>query len=77
MKMKIDVFAHILPEKYLAIYSQKNKAVLDQVEVKNRAVIDLDTRLRLMDRYPDVLQVLPSPHWRNLSSRPMPSNWLK
>jgi predicted TIM-barrel fold metal-dependent hydrolase len=56
--MKIDVFAHILPEKYLANYSQKNKAVLDQVEVKNRAVIDLNTRLRLMDRYPDVLQVL-------------------
>ena len=56
--MKIDVFAHILPEKYLANYSQKNKAVLDQVEVKNRAVINLDTRLRLMDRYPDVLQVL-------------------
>lgn len=56
--MKIDVFAHILPEKYLAAYSQKNKAVLEQGEAKNRAVIDLDVRLRLMDRYPDVLQVL-------------------
>ncbi|MFC1986489.1 amidohydrolase family protein [Chloroflexota bacterium] len=56
--MKIDVFAHILPEKYLEAYSQKNKAVLEAGEVKTRAVIDLDVRLRLMDRYPDVLQVL-------------------
>ncbi len=56
--MKIDVFAHILPEKYLTAYSQKNKAVLEQVEARNRAVTDLETRLRLMDRYPDVLQVL-------------------
>jgi hypothetical protein len=44
--MKIDIFAHILPEKYLKLYSQKNIAVMDQVEVKNRAVINLETRLR-------------------------------
>jgi predicted TIM-barrel fold metal-dependent hydrolase len=56
--MKIDVFAHILPEKYIATYSQKNKAVLDSVEIKSRAATDLDVRLRLMDRYPEVLQVL-------------------
>ena len=56
--MKIDVFAHILPKKYLEAYGKKNKAVLDQVEVANRAVIDLEVRLRLMDRYPDVIQVL-------------------
>jgi uncharacterized protein len=31
---------------------------MDQIEVKNRGVIDLETRLRAMDRYPDVLQVL-------------------
>jgi len=56
--MKIDVFAHILPEKYLKTYAQKNKAVLEWIEAKNLAVTDIDTRLRLMDRYPDVLQVL-------------------
>ncbi|MFC1932947.1 amidohydrolase family protein [Chloroflexota bacterium] len=56
--MKIDVFAHILPKKYLETYGQKNKSVLDSYEARNRAVSDLDVRLRLMDRYPDVLQVL-------------------
>lgn len=56
--MKIDIFAHILPEKYLATYIQKNKAILESVEVKSPAVTDINVRLRLMDRYPDVLQVL-------------------
>lgn len=56
--MKIDVFAHILPEKYLKTYSQKSKAVLETFEARNRAVTELDVRFRLMDRHPDVLQVL-------------------
>ena len=56
--MKIDIFAHILPEKYLKTYSQKNKAVLDWTEAKNPAVTDINMRLHWMDRYPDVLQVL-------------------
>jgi predicted TIM-barrel fold metal-dependent hydrolase len=56
--MKIDIFAHILPPKYLAAYGKLNPAVMEQIEVKNRGVIDLETRLRAMDRYPDVLQVL-------------------
>ncbi|OGO21175.1 MAG: hypothetical protein A2144_04255 [Chloroflexi bacterium RBG_16_50_9] len=56
--MKIDIFAHILPEKYLKAYSQKNKSILDWIEAKNPAVTDINVRLRLMDRFPDVLQVL-------------------
>lgn len=56
--MKIDVFSHILTKKYLETYSQKNKEVLKQIEARSIAVTDLDVRLRLMNRYPDVLQVL-------------------
>ncbi len=56
--MKIDIFAHILTEKYLSTYSTKNPKILDHVETKNRAVTNVGTRLRLMDRYPDVGQVL-------------------
>lgn len=56
--MKIDIFAHILPKRYLETYSQKNKAVLQTIEAKNRAIVDLDMRLRHMCRYPDVLHVL-------------------
>jgi len=50
--MKVDVFAHILPEKYLKTYSQKNKAALETFEATNRAVTELDVRFRLMDRHP-------------------------
>ncbi len=56
--MKIDIFAHILPQKYLAAYGKANPAVANEIEARNRAVVDLDIRLRLMDRHPDVLQVL-------------------
>jgi predicted TIM-barrel fold metal-dependent hydrolase len=58
--MKIDIFAHILPEKYWAAVQKKVKLPSDfqRPEPKNRANCDLDFRLRIMDRYPDVVQVL-------------------
>lgn len=56
--MKIDIFAHILPQKYLETYAKKNPAILERVEARSIAVTDLEVRLRLMNRYPDVLQVL-------------------
>jgi uncharacterized protein len=56
--MKIDVFAHILPEKYLTAYGKKNPKVLDNVEARSVAVTDVNMRVKLMDRFPDVLQVL-------------------
>ena len=56
--MKIDVYTHILPRKYLEAYSKKNPKVLDSIEARTRPVTDLEVRLRLMDRYPDVIQVL-------------------
>ncbi len=54
---KIDIFAHILPEKYLELYRKKCPKIANEVELGNRAVINLETRLRLMNRYPDVLEV--------------------
>jgi len=56
--MKIDVFSHIMPEKYLSIYRKKVPAIENEIEVYTRAVVDLQMRLSLMDRYPDVLQML-------------------
>jgi predicted TIM-barrel fold metal-dependent hydrolase len=56
--MKIDIFSHILPAKYLELYSRKNPAVLKTTEARNRAIVDLDMRLRLMERFPDVLEIL-------------------
>jgi aminocarboxymuconate-semialdehyde decarboxylase len=57
-KKKIDVFCHICPERYLAAYAKKNKIVLDQVEARSKATTDIDYRMKVMDRFPDVLQLL-------------------
>jgi len=56
--MKIDVFTHIMPPKYLSMYRKKAPAIERQIEVVTPPVVDLDIRLRLMNRYPDVLQIL-------------------
>jgi predicted TIM-barrel fold metal-dependent hydrolase len=56
--MKVDAFAHILPEKYLSIYKNKAPGIERQIEVRTPPVVDLDIRFRLMDRYPDVLQMI-------------------
>lgn len=56
--IKIDIFSHILPEKYLNALMKKIDSNSEFRETHNRANCNLDIRLRLMDRYPDVLQVL-------------------
>ena len=59
--MKIDVFAHILPKKYREGVEKKFIAPPSErstVESNNKAIVDLDVRFRVMDRYPGVLQVV-------------------
>jgi predicted TIM-barrel fold metal-dependent hydrolase len=56
--MKIDIFSHILTEKFLSIYRKKAPAIENQIEVLTPPVVDLPIRFRLMNRYPDVLQML-------------------
>jgi predicted TIM-barrel fold metal-dependent hydrolase len=56
--MKIDIYAHILTEKYLAAFGKIHPQFLDSMEVKSRACTDINMRLRLMERYPGVLQIL-------------------
>jgi predicted TIM-barrel fold metal-dependent hydrolase len=56
--MKIDIYAHILTEKYLQAYAKNAPQILEHVEAKSKAVTDINMRLRLMDRYPDVSQIL-------------------
>lgn len=56
--MKIDMFAHIIPQKYFSAFRQKNNDFQKGMEQRSHAALNLDIRLRLMNRYPDVLQVL-------------------
>src|SRR4030042_5384177 len=56
--MKIDIYSHIMTKKYTELYAKKNKAIEKRIEFRSIAVTDLEVRLRLMNRYPDILQVL-------------------
>jgi predicted TIM-barrel fold metal-dependent hydrolase len=55
--MKIDIFSHILPKKYLDSIRRKAKKGANIAELgswteTNAALSQMDIRLRLMDRYP-------------------------
>ncbi len=61
--MMLDVFTHILPPKYLEARDKKMAAgwMASKAAGYSQAVptlFDLDTRFRIMDKYPDLLQVL-------------------
>jgi uncharacterized protein len=56
--MKIDIYAHILPPDYVAALGKKNPKFLEAKELTTRSVWDLNIRLKLMERYPGILQVL-------------------
>ncbi len=65
--MKIDIFAHVLPKKFTEGVRKKAKKVPDANRMpfwqggKIAAIEEIDIRLRVMDRYPDVVQVLSTP----------------
>ncbi len=54
----IDMAAHILTPNFTKKYAQLVPAIKDRIEMKTPAVADLEIRMRLMSRYPQVLQVL-------------------
>ena len=59
--MKIDVFAHILPKKYFdALQKKTNNSEFKAGPwlVQNLALSKLDIRFKVMDRTPDVFQIL-------------------
>ena len=57
--MKIDVYAHLIPPKFREVMFEKQR---DIKTIKNNpALYDLDARFRIMDKFPDVFQVLSFP----------------
>ena len=57
--MKFDIYTHLIPPKLKDLIFEKQKTI---VELKTcTALHDLDFRFRVMDRHPDVLQVLTVP----------------
>ena len=56
--MYIDMAAHILTPNFAEKYRKLSPAAKDRIEFRTPAVADLEIRMRLMNRYPQVLQVL-------------------
>ena len=58
--MKIDVFPHLLPIKYKEAFLKKLKSGASYTGLSRDyiGISDIDVRFRIMDRYPEVLQVL-------------------
>ncbi len=57
--MKIDICCHLIPPKLKDIMFEKQKTIRELRT--NVCLFDLDERFRLMDRYPDLIQVLSVP----------------
>ncbi|HUL20029.1 MAG TPA: amidohydrolase family protein [Thermodesulfobacteriota bacterium] len=57
--MKIDIYSHLIPPKLKDLMFQKQKTIRELQT--NLSLHDLDTRFRIMDRYPDLVQVLTVP----------------
>ena len=56
--MVIDMAAHILTPNFAKKYAALIPAIRERIEMRTPAVADLEIRMRLMNRYPNVLQVL-------------------
>ena len=59
--MKIDIFSHMIPGKYQKALIKKAKTNTSHLEgwiKQNPALSDIDIRLRRIDRYPGLLEVL-------------------
>jgi predicted TIM-barrel fold metal-dependent hydrolase len=57
--MKIDIYAHFIPPKLKDLIFEKQKTIKELQT--NPGVYDLETRFRIMDKFPDVVQVLTVP----------------
>ena len=58
--MKIDMYCHIIPKKYLdAVKKRVSSGIPQQILIENTPTLtDLSVRFGMMDKYPDLVQVL-------------------
>ena len=63
--MRIDIFAHILPPKYLEAANRISLINPDYV-YRTLTLSDLDARFRIMDKYDDYVQVLSIPGFHRI-----------
>ena len=59
--MKIDIFSHLMPRKYKSMLLKKakiNTTYLEESVEQNPALSNIAIRLRRIERYPEMLEVL-------------------
>src|SRR3972149_7795825 len=56
--IKIDAYAHISPPKYTEVLRKDYPGFYNQILGGSYALYDMDQRFRIMDMYPEVVQVL-------------------
>ena len=58
--MKVDIFCHIIPQKYLeAVRKMAPSGIPQQILIESTPTLtDLNVRFQIMDKYPDYVQVL-------------------
>ncbi len=57
--VKVDIYCHLIPPKLKDLVLQK-QSTIREIQT-NTSLYDLDARFRIMDRYPDLVQVLTLP----------------
>jgi uncharacterized protein len=56
--LKVDAYAHISPPRYTALLKKDHPGFYNAILHLNNALFDMDERFRIMDDFPDVVQVL-------------------
>jgi predicted TIM-barrel fold metal-dependent hydrolase len=56
--IKIDAYSHISPPKYTEVLKKDHPGFYKQILGNTPPLYDMDARFRIMDRYPDIVQVL-------------------
>jgi aminocarboxymuconate-semialdehyde decarboxylase len=56
--MKIDIYTHCLPKKYVKALHQKKKEGADVYDLSQSHTDEIDIKLKLSDMYPDMVHVL-------------------
>jgi uncharacterized protein len=57
--LKIDIYSHLIPPRLKELVLEKQKNIREIIS--NVSLYDMDARFRVMDRYPDLVQVLTLP----------------
>ena len=66
--MKIDIFCHIIPEKYAEVVKRLSLINPDYID-RTRSLTDLSVRFRIMDKYDEYVQIVSIPGFHSIIAK--------